>query len=127
MNHKVRCIYTYFMYLISQASKSWVYNWILAKWYGVSMGTKLSQTLYLEYIFEGQIYNLYIPFERRLVPKMLNRTIELKYQDPDENKTIQQQPGIPYFITPKHIGATSAVIISICEEKYITENQKIEV
>jgi hypothetical protein len=127
MNHKVAYIYTYFKYLISQAMKSSIFDWILSKWYGVSIGKRVNQTLNIEYVYEGQAYSVYIPFERRLVPKMLNRTIELRYNNPLENKMINQQPGVPYFITPKHIGASSAVIISICEEKYITENQKIEI
>jgi hypothetical protein len=126
MIQEVGYFFSYIKYLINQASKGKIFNWILAKWYGLSIGRKTNQSLNIDYIYDGQIYTVFIPFERRLVPKMINRSIELRHPDPQYNKMIQQQPGVPYLITPKHIGASSAVIISISEEKYITESQMIE-
>ena len=97
---------------------------IQSRVYGISLAKKEHQTLCIEYLYDNQIYRLYVPFERRLVPKMMNKTIELQYEN--STRIIQHQPGIPYFITPKHLAAKTAKIYSYNEESLIDENEKIE-
>ena len=100
-------------------------HFVFARLYGKSMAHKENNTIVIDYFYDGYLYQVYLPFERKLVNKMINSRVEVEL----ENGTvhIQQQPGIPYFISPYNLGAKNAKIYSIMEEKTVSEKEKISI
>jgi hypothetical protein len=105
--------------------KSSLVQEIFSRILGKSIAHKQNNTILISYLFEGNEYQVYLPFERKLVNKMINSRIQLEIPN-QEIQEIMQQPGIPYFISPSHLGATSAKIYSISQEKTISTNEKID-
>lgn len=101
------------------------YPYVLSKIYGLSIAKKAHHTICVEYIYEGKRYTIYIPHERKYMNKMINTYVNIIC----ENSTIKitQQPGIPFLITPKHLGASHAIIHTLDSEKRIESSEKIEV
>jgi hypothetical protein len=77
----------------------------------------------MPYIYEGIQYFIYIPFEKKYIHKMRNQNVILYYDDNDVQ--LNQQPGVPYLITPKHVGAKWAKLHTMDGEKKISENESI--
>lgn len=125
---KLKKIYLYGVYLAKYyynvCKKSVYFQSLLSKIYGLSIAHEMEKSIYLEYLYNGEKYIVYLPFERRNVNKMLNNVVQVNYENKSE--VIHQQPGVPFLITPKHIGAKSATIFTIEAEKQILENEKIE-
>ena len=112
-------------YQYYKITKSQYYSFLFSHLFGRSIAVKYNQSIKIDYIYDGTLYSVYLPFERKLVPKMLNRSVIIKYEDSETE--IKQQPGVPYFITPKHIGGKLAIVYStIQEEKQFAEMEKIE-
>ncbi len=103
-----------------------MYHWFLSRLKGVSIATKEHQTLHLRYLYEGQEYEVWLPFERRLVSKMLNQTFIVFNPENNDTRRIQQQPGIPYMVTPGNLGASGGYITTIHREKEIAKDQKVD-
>lgn len=102
---------------------------LISRFLGLSIAYEVNKTICIDYLYNGEVYKVYLPFERRYVNKMLNDVIEIHYEGNEGNEgtseNIKQQPGIPFFITPKHLGAKSATIYTLVEEKEIQENERI--
>ena len=103
--------------------KSKYYQSLISRIYGISEGKELEKTICVDYLYNGEKYKVYLPFERKHVNRMLNDVVEIQYEDRSE--IIHQQPGVSFFITPKHLGGKSATIFSLKEEKIIEENERI--
>jgi len=112
-------------YYIHKIRTSYLYQKCISNYYGISIAKKINQTLKIKYIYDGNEYLVYIPFEKKYIHKMRNQSVVLTYTTHDQK--IQQQPGVPYLITPKHIGAKSAKIHTIDGEHTIHENEKISI
>lgn len=125
----IQSIYDYFLYLskyyIHKFRSSYIYQKIISNYYGISIAEKSHQTLKIEYIYEGNPYIVHIPFERKYIHKMRNQSVVLYYDDHEEK--LEQQPGVPYLITPKHMGSKWAKIHSIQGHQTIIENEKIPI
>jgi hypothetical protein len=106
-----------------QIKKSWIYQTILSRSVGACVAEKQNKSLRLQYVHEGNLYDVWIPFEKRLVSKMLNQSVKLEFEDRDE--ILHQQPGVPYLICPRHIGASRAIITAFNKETFIGTNHKI--
>lgn len=91
----------------------------------VSIAEKKHQCLCIPYIHEGRRYVVYVPYERKCMNRMINTNIEMIYDE----KTIklEQQPGVPYLISPKHLGAKYAKVYSMDNVKLVEANDRIEV
>lgn len=125
--YKINFGFNYYYHSTCQKlTKSWVYHFIVSRWSGISIGEKDHQTIKIKYIFEGKEYEVWIPFERKLVSKMLNQTVQV-IQSNDEIKIIRQQPGVPYLITPGHLGGSSGLLLTICKEKEIHKDEKFHI
>lgn len=119
-----------YFYLLSLFKYSWnnffkskpIQN-LISRFFGISIAYELNKTICIDYLYNGEVYKVYLPFERKLVNKMINDVIEIHYDQKSES--IKQQPGIPFFITPKHLGAKSATIFTLLDEKQIQENETI--
>jgi hypothetical protein len=100
---------------------------IWSKWKGISIAEKYNQTIKIKYYFDGKEFEVYLPFERRLVSKMVNQSIHLVNENLEDTMMIKHQPGVPYFITPGHLGSKRAIIVNLSSEKQIQHNERIEV
>ena len=110
-------------FYIHQFKTSYLYQKIVSNYYGISIAEKYHHTLKIPYIYEGTEYFVYIPFEKKYIHKMRNQSVILYYDDNDIQ--LKQQPGVPYLITPKHVGAKWAKLHSIQGEQKISENESI--
>lgn len=111
VKRKMYGLVLYFEYFINRFYMSkWFQNGI-SRYRGISIADKLDRTLRIKYLFDGKEYEVYIPFERKLVSKMTNQTLKI-YGSNSEPQTIRQQPGVPYFITPSHLRADYALLTS---------------
>jgi len=126
---KISKIYQYIFHTIAYyydyISKSSIYREMLSRFYGVSIAKKSNQTLSIDYLYEGKKYTVYIPYERKYIHRMMNANVEIHFES--SKKSIQQQPGVPYLITPKHLGGLHGLVYSIDGEKRIGQNEKIDV
>ena len=93
--------------------------------FGLSYAVKENQALRIEYIYEDKIYEVYIPYEKKLIPKTLNQSLHIFDENKNIKNTVKQQPGVPYLISPWHLGGNSALLISLFSEKTIGEREKI--
>ena len=100
---------------------------IWSKWKGISIAEKCYQTIKIKYFFEGKEFEVYLPFEKRLVSKMVNQSIHLFHENSKDAMMIKNQPGVPYFITPGHLGSKRAIILNLSSEKYIQHTERIEI
>ena len=125
----IQSIYDYFVYLskyyIHKIKGSLIYQKLSSKYYGISIAEKKYQTLKIDYIYDGNKYVLYVPFERKSIHKMINQSVILHYDN--HNKRLENQPGIPYLITPNHLGANSATIHTIYGDHSVKSNETIGV
>jgi hypothetical protein len=112
-------------YYIYQIKTSYLYQKIISNYYGLSIAEKSHQTLKISYIYEGNQYSVYIPFEKKYIHKMRNQNVILYYDS--HHQDLEQQPGVPYLITPKHIGAKWAKIHTIQGEQKINEKEPIPI
>lgn len=110
-------------YYIYKFKQSFIYQKILSNYYGLSIAEKKHQTLKIRYIYEGNEYIVYVPFERKYIHKMLNQSVVLHYET--YNKKLIQQPGVPYVITPKHLNAKSATIHTMTGDHVVKDNELI--
>lgn len=118
-------LFYYYHYYLHQLYKSNWYQTLYSKWSGRSIAQKDHQTLCIPYIYEGKEYQVWVPFERKLVSKMLNQSLHVLEENSNDPKILRQQPGIPYLITPAHLGADSGILISLSTQKQISKNDKI--
>ncbi len=120
---------THLIYLskfyIHQFKTSYLYQKIISNYYGISIAEKYHHTLKIPYIYEGTQYFVYVPFEKKYIHKMRNQNVILYYDDNDVQ--LNQQPGVPYLISPKHVGAKWAKSYSIEGEKKFSEKESIVV
>lgn len=116
--------YYYHFYCQKLASNP-VFLKILAKWKGISIAEKYKQTIKIKYIFEGKEFEVYLPYERRLVSKMVNQTLHI-IDDNSEDTIIKNQPGIPYLFTPGHLNANKAILVNLNNQKLVNKNERIE-
>lgn len=72
----------------------------------------------ISYIYEGRPYKIFVPFNRRKVPKCLGMWLAL--ETTEKSVDITHQPGIPYFCSPSTFGPNCKVILTN------DENDKIE-
>jgi hypothetical protein len=93
--------------------------------FGLSYAVKENQALRIEYIYEDKIYEVYIPYEKKLIPKTLNQSLHIFDKNKNIKNSVKQQPGVPYLISPWHLGGNSALLISLFSEKTIGEREKI--
>ena len=123
MLSELKYILSYYYHTL--VTSEFVQRWI-SKWHGVSIAEKTHQSLRIRYLYEGKEYLVYLPFEKRYINKMINSNVELIY--PDGHTTpLVQQPGVPYLIAPKHLGATSASVTSLIGTTQMETHQKIEI
>ena len=125
LNKHIPYLSSYIKYFYHKIIKTQIFQSFISRFYGISIAQKNHQTLEIKYIFEGKQYTIYAPFEKRLINKMINTNVEMEYAK-FKHKIIQQ-PGVPYLIAPKHLGATSATVYSLDEIKTVHHNEKIEV
>ncbi len=112
-------------FYIHQFKTSYLYQKIISSYYGISIAEKYHHTLKISYIYEGTQYFVYVPFEKKYIHKMRNQNVILYYDDNDIQ--LKQQPGVPYLVTPKHVGAKWAKLHTMDGEKKISENESIVV
>ena len=63
----------------------------------------------LAYERNGHRYVIHFPYDKRLCHKMTNSRVEILYADLHSD-ILNQQPGIPYLITPSQLGAIKAMV-----------------
>jgi len=98
---------------------------ISSMYYGISVAEKKYQSLIIPYTYEGKRYILYVPYEKKYINRMINSNIELVYED--TNMKLEQQPGVPYLIAPKHLGAKYAKIYTIDDIKIVESNDIVSI
>lgn len=118
-------ILSLYQYYIQRLKTSRYYKFILSKVYGISVAEKFHHTLKISYFYEGQMYTLHVPYERKLESRMMNQNVLFHY--PNETMELRQQPGIPYLITPRHLDASHAILYDIDGEKHIDYKERIDV
>jgi hypothetical protein len=111
---------------LKEFQQSWIYHFIFSRAFGLSWAKRNHHSLHLEYIFEGGVYEIYLPLENRIKSKMLNSSLEIETLEHQKIK-IEQQPGIPILITPRQIGAERITVYQIDqgEMKTFYGNEKV--
>jgi hypothetical protein len=98
---------------------------LLSKWKGISIAEKYKQTIKIKYMYEGKEFEVYLPYERKLVSKMINQTLHV-IDDDCGDMIIKHQPGVPYLFTPGHFNANKAILVNLNNQKLVNKNERIE-
>lgn len=64
----------------------------------------------ISYTYEGRPYKIFVPFNRRKVPKCLGMSVSL--MTPEKAMDITHQPGIPYFCSASNFGSDSKITVT---------------
>jgi hypothetical protein len=112
-------------YCVHTINNSWFVNDIIRRYKGLSLAEKTNQSLCIHYVYQNKEYKVYIPYEKKYMNRMMNSDVFVQYEN--SNIKINQQPGVPYLITPKHLGAKNAIIHSLEGNTTIEPNQKIDI
>lgn len=116
----------YYQYYLHCMFKSFYFQKLVSKCKGISLAEKENQTLKIKYIYDGKEFEVFIPFERKLISKMTNQTLLVVKSDSNDPKVVIHQPGVPYLITPGHLGGDSGILISLCSERKIQKNERVD-
>ena len=81
-----------YFYLLSLFKYSWsnffkskpIQN-LISRFFGISIAYELNKTICIDYLYNGEVYKVYLPFERKLVNKMINDVIEIHYDQKSES------------------------------------------
>ncbi len=119
--------YNYILDLTNNYYRSYIHlvRYIKSMYYGISIAEKKYQTLFIPYTYEGKRYILHVPYEKKYINKMINSNVELVYDD--RSVKLEQQPGVPYLISPKHLGAKYAKIYTIDNIKIVDSNETVTI
>lgn len=76
----------------------------------------------LSFMHDGKLEMVMVPFDRRLVPRMINSKVTAVYED-GTTMEITQKPGIPLLISAAHLGAKHITVenletneVTICDD-----------
>lgn len=84
----------------------------------VLSGNKKSATI--SFMNDGKLEMVTVPFDRRLIPSMINSKMTAVYED-GFTKELTQKPGIPLLISASHLGAKH-IIVENLETGEITQH-----
>lgn len=70
----------------------------------------IHNSIQIPYKFQGQDYKVFLPFNPTINIDHLN--INCYFEKNGEMENITHQPGIPYFITSKHLNADKILLIN---------------
>ncbi len=86
-----------------------------------------SNLLNLTYIYNNKYYNIYLPYSKRLISKMLNYNVYIKNSD-DSLIDITQQLGVGYVIQPKHLHHDQSIVFKDIESgDFICYNNSLSI
>jgi hypothetical protein len=118
-----------FEYYLKNIKSLPVYQNMISKFYGLSIAKKINHSLHLKYLYDGKVYEIYLPIENRLRSRMINEVIELEKEGENglEKIKLNQQPGIPFLVNAKQIGVNKIIISNYSEgeEKVYQGNDKV--
>jgi len=74
----------------------------------------------ISFMHDGKLEMVMVPFDRRLIPSMINSKMTAVYDD-GVVKELTQKPGIPLLISPSHLGAKH-ILVENLETGEITQH-----